>query len=210
MRRKPVIRAPDVAHALTATTDCRQIRWLKRRRRESSLAHKREIALTTAVATTMVAVFQFQRFDFASVFTTSGFSAIESDPWEFVMVNFANFDGLCGFRGLEDRTPANTRRRYPQKRPVFRVASSRFECRCFVILKTICSIFYGSVRPSVLGKTSPSPVLLNHHSNGKTRRTPPVCRSNRERVYGSPQSKHQTVTSERETRFSRRLPSNGG
>ena len=54
-----------------------------------------------AVATAMVAVFQFQRLDFASVFTTSDFSAIESDSWMFVMVNFANLDGLCGFRGLE-------------------------------------------------------------------------------------------------------------
>ena len=41
-------------------------------------------------------------------------------------------------------------------------------------------------------------------SDGKTRRTPPVCRSNRERACGSPKSKHQTMISERETRFSRK------
>ena len=46
------------------------------------------------VARATVAVFQFQRFDFASVFTTSDFSAIESDSWEFVMVNFVDFEGL--------------------------------------------------------------------------------------------------------------------
>ena len=79
------------------------------------------------------------------------------------MVNFVNVDGLFGFRGLEDRTPAKARRRCSQKRPVFRVASSRFECCRFIILKTICSIFYCSVRPSVFGKTSPSPGLLDRY-----------------------------------------------
>ena len=55
---------------------------------------KQELAFEAAVATAMVVVFQFQRLDFGLVFTTSGFSAIESDSGEFVMVNFVNFDGL--------------------------------------------------------------------------------------------------------------------
>ena len=84
------------------------------------------MALTEAVNVTAIAVFQFQRFDFGSVFTTSGFSAIESDSWKFVMVHFVNVDGLFGFRGLENRTPAMARRTCSQKRPVFRVASRRF------------------------------------------------------------------------------------
>ncbi len=126
------------------------------------------VAITGAV-TNAVSSRQFQRFDFGSVCTTSGFSAIESDSWEFIMVNFVNVDGLCGFRGLEDRTLAKARRRDSQKRPVFRVASSRFEWRCFVLLKTICSVQYSTVNgwPSVLGKTSSSPGLLNHHFQRK-------------------------------------------
>lgn len=52
-----------------------------------SFADKRKLAFATTDSVTVIVVFQFQRFDFGSVFTTSDFSVIESDSLEFVMVN---------------------------------------------------------------------------------------------------------------------------
>ena len=50
-----------------------------------------------------------------SFFIDSDCSKIESASWEFVMLNFVNFEGLFW---LVDRTPAKARRTYSQKRLV--------------------------------------------------------------------------------------------
>ena len=142
---------------------------------------------------------RFKRLTFGSVvFTASDSSAIESDSYKFVMVNFVNVEGLFWFCGFGIECPQKSAAKTSLKAPGFPGWVESIWIVLLHGLKTIYFICYSYCKwlAKCLGTSLVSVwyfiVPVGRVIRGMVGWLLCFCRSNREGEFGSPKSKYQT------------------